>query len=332
MTYEMKLELRIVMFFVIAGLVLGCGRQGEYEVISGEAQGTTFSIKFKNKAELDLEEDIDSILVSMDMLFSTYVDKSMISEFNRSTIGIEVNDEFIDLWEKCWELNIESDGYFDPTLSPVFDVYTKMKETGLDSSLIEEALSHTGMHLVSLQDKNLIKKDRNLRLNLNAVAQGYSVDIISEFLDNKGIKNYMVEIGGELYARGKNDKGKVWTIGVDKPKDGPRELIGSIELDGLSMATSGNYRKFVEVDGKRMGHIINPRTGFPGYSNILSISVLAENCYRADALATALMTRSSEEIKEFDDSTDDIQIILIELIEKDTSIYISKGLKGYKDF
>ena len=310
-------------------ILLACRSGSVYETYSGEAQGTTFTIKFKNDGDLDLEDDIDSILVSMDMLFSTYVEESMISEFNKSTIGIEVNEEFIGLWEKCWELNIETDGHFDPTLSPVFEAYSQMEKSGLDSSLIDEALEHTGMHLVSLQENNLIKKDRELKLNFNAIAQGYSVDVVSNHFRKLGIKDFMVEIGGEVFAQGVNEKKKVWTIGVDKPQDGPRELIGKLELDGLAMATSGNYRKFTEVDGQIMGHIINPKTGFPGYSNILSVSVIARECYRADALATALMTWSSEEIKEFETSTEDIQIILIEMIDNQVKVYVSKDLKEF---
>ena len=156
------------------------------------------------------------------------------------------------------------------------------------------------------------------------------VQLISDLLqliEGKGINNFMVEVGGEVYAIGKNDKGLTWTIGIDKPIEQGRQLITTLKLDAMSMATSGNYRKFKEINGKKMGHIINPKTGFPGYSNILSVSVLTRYCYRADALATGLMNMSSQEIKEFDQNMNDVQLILIELNEGDTTIYVSRELR-----
>jgi thiamine biosynthesis lipoprotein len=314
-------------YFILLLVLLACKPQKGYKVYSGEAQGTTFLIKYESTTGYEFDEEIDSIFQSLDQSFSTYLSGSVISDFNQSENGVLVDRVFADLWEKCWELNIETDGYFDPTLSTVFEAYESMSKDILDSNLVYEALQHTGMPLVSLKGDSLIKRDTRVKINLNAVAQGYTVDILSEFLSGKGINNFMVEVGGEVYAIGKNDKGLTWTIGIDKPIEQGRQLITTLKLDAMSMATSGNYRKFKEIDGKKMGHIINPKTGFPGYSNILSVSVLTRYCYRADALATGLMNMSSQEIKEFDQNMNDVQLILIELNEGDTSIYVSRELR-----
>jgi len=314
-------------FIIFLLTLLACKEQSGYKVYSGEAQGTTFLIKYESFTGEKYDEGIDSIFLSMDQNFSTYLSGSIVNNFNLSENGIVVNPVFIDLWEKCWELNIETDGYFDPTLSRVFEAYDSMSKDIFDSALIFDALLHTGMPLISLKSDSLIKRDPAVKINFNAIAQGYTVDLIADYLAGEGIKNYMVEVGGEVYANGKNEKGKIWRIGIDKPIERGRHLISTLNLSAMSLATSGNYRKFVEIGGKKMGHIINPKTGFPGYSNILSVSVLTRYCYRADALATGLMNMSSREIKEFDQEMDDIQIVLIELNEGDTSIYVSPGLR-----
>jgi len=316
--------LSILLLFLFA-----CKAEKGYKTHSGQAQGTTYLIKYESITGEEYDEEIDSIFEAIDHNFSTYLSNSIVSDFNNSLKGIVVNENFIDLWEKCWELNIEIDGYFDPTLYSVFEAYKKMSSEILDSHLILTALDHTGMPLIVLKEDSLIKKDADVKLNFNAVAQGYTVDVLAQFLADKELVNYMVEVGGEVYAKGINSKGITWTIGIDKPiiEGEGRQLISTLKLDDLSLATSGNYRKYVEIDGKKMGHIINPKTGFPGYTDILSVSVLTRYCYRADALATGLMNMSSEEIKEFDQGSEDVQLILIELIDGDTSIYASPELR-----
>lgn len=319
--------MRSLSLLVIILLFFSCTKE-PYQVYTGEAQGTTFSIKFMSPFQKSYEAEIDSIFTSMDDLFSTYKEGTFINKFNKSERGIPLNPDFKELWEFCWELSIESNGYFDPTLAPVFDFYREFNGKDLDTALLMQTLSHTGMPLISISNDSLIKRDAEASINLNAIAQGYTVDVIANFLFKKGIVDMMVEVGGEVYAIGKNDKSKTWTIGIDKPKiDGSRELMASIKLDGKAMATSGNYRKFTVMNGKRMGHILNPKTALPSFSNVLSISVLNKDCYRADALATALMNMTSSEIKDYDANNDGIEIVLIELIESDTVLYSSPGLE-----
>jgi thiamine biosynthesis lipoprotein len=295
-------------------------------IYQGEAQGTTFVVKYYSKTAEDFEEAIDSMLLEMDFLFSTYKEDSWISQFNNSKKGLPINRDFMDLWEKCWELNIETDGYFDPTLSKVFKTYAAMNSSVLDSAEVIQALSHTGMHLIVLRHDSLVKKDALVEINLNAVAQGYSVDVIASFLEMKNIKNFLVEIGGEVRSSGVNENGNRWTIGIDKPQQGRRDLFAKAALKDQSLATSGNYRQFKEINGKKIGHIINPKTGFPVSTNVLSASVFAQACYRADALATAIMNWTVPDIIEFDQNTQGMSLLLIYLDQGDTVDYVSPDL------
>lgn len=297
----------------------------DYVYYQGEAQGTSFQVKYMSREGVEFGDEIDSILNLADDHFSTYVSNSLISQFNASPRGTRVDSLFIDLWEKCWELYIESDGYFDPTLYPVSKAYAEMKDR-LDTGLLRQSLSNTGMPLVVLRGDSLLKKKAGVSLDLNAVAQGYTVDLISGFLEERKVKHYMVEIGGEVRARGKNEEGRAWTIGIEKPMPARMAIISRLKLDGLSCATSGNYRKFREIGGEKYGHIINPMTGLPVETNVLSISVLSEDCYRADALATALMNRSGEEIKEIDNGHGDFMVFLVESVNGDTVVYMSPDL------
>lgn len=321
--------MRLISILLICVYLFSCQSADQYLVYYGEAQGTTFSIKYRSSQGENFKPEIDSILALMDHLFSGYISTSLVSELNSSGKGILMDDRFKDLWEKCWELNIKSDGFFDPTLAPLLEVYKKMDKDQFDSSLIFRALESTGMQLFSIIGDSLVKKNVSAKLDFDGVAQGYTVDIIRDFMLNNGISDLLIEIGGEVYAIGKNDKGENWTIGIDKPVAGERKLIAKIRADGMSLATSGNYRKFREIEGKNVGHIMNPKTGFPAYTNVLSVSVISKECYYADAMATALMNLDSEEIRAFDNDNADISVVIVEFINGDTTLYVSPELSNY---
>jgi len=317
----------IFSFFLV--LFIACAKHEGFRTYYGEIQGTTFSIKY-DYSERDMEDEIDSILASMDAHFSTYIGNSMISHVNQSSVPIEVDDVFTDLWEKCWDLNIATNGFFDPTLEPILTLYDFDKGIDLliDSSKIENALNQTGMHLIRLEDNILSKKSKEVRLNFNAVAQGYSVDMIADYFESIGVKNYMVEIGGELRVKGVNDKKELWVIGIDKPLiNKPRELLVKTSLNDMSLATSGNYRKFKRINGINVGHIINPKTGYAEQSTVLSVSVLTPKCYMADGMATAFMNMPVEEIMQMDQENPDMSVIVIYLKSMDTTVYISPDIK-----
>jgi thiamine biosynthesis lipoprotein len=187
------------------------------------------------------------------------------------------------------------------------------------------------MDKVILQDGMLIKKDKRMNIDVNALAQGYSVDIVSAFLEGRKVKNYLVEIGGEVRAKGRNDRNQVWRIGIDKPVEGNMlpgaELEAIIKLRNRSLATSGNYRKFYERNGIKYVHTVNPRTGYPVVSNLLSATVVASDCMTADAYATAMMVFGIDKSIEFLKENDFLDAYLIYTDEQGKfTIYVTPGL------
>jgi thiamine biosynthesis lipoprotein len=196
-------------------------------------------------------------------------------------------------------------GAFDITLGPLIDAwgFGSGQRMNLDSTAVDSLLQFVGMEKVQLTGEYIYKSNPNVKLNVNAIAQGYAVDVVSSFLEELGCENYMVEIGGEIRTKGVNETGNFWRIGIDRPKFGnniPGEnLKAVISLHNRSIATSGNYRKYFEQDGIRITHTIDPISGFPKETNLLSVSILMKDCMTADAYATACMVMGLERAKEF---------------------------------
>ncbi|MCD4792969.1 MAG: FAD:protein FMN transferase [Bacteroidales bacterium] len=286
------------LIILIIILLSSCGQKQEFYKIEGETQGTKYSILFEGKYD-NLKKEVDSVLHAFDMSLSNYEPTSIISQVNQSN-NVEVDDLFKEMFYKAKEVTEQSDGAFDITLGPIINAYGfgyEEIETEIDSILIDSLLEFVGMNKVRIENNILIKDDVRIKISGNAIAQGQAVDIVSAYIETKGIKNYMVEIGGELKVKGLK-YGKKWIIGIDKPIEGNdvagQELQTILALTDKAMATSGNYRKFYIKDGKKYSHSINPKTGYPSYQNILSATVLAEDCMSADAYATACMVSGLE--------------------------------------
>jgi thiamine biosynthesis lipoprotein len=224
----------------------------------------------------------------------------VISNVNKSN-RVHVDPYFIKMFNVAKEVNKNSNGAFDITVGPLIDVYgfgSEKSDVEIDSALIESIRIYVGMDKVKIINDTLIKDFDNVTLSANALAQGQSVDIICKFFDSLGIKNYMVEIGGELKTKGLKN-GIKWRVGVDKPVEGnmtPGENLQTILLvTDKAIATSGNYRQFYIKDGKKYTHTINPNSGYPAFQNILSASIIADECIIADAYATACVVLGFEE-------------------------------------
>jgi thiamine biosynthesis lipoprotein len=218
---------------------------------------------------------------------------------------------------------------FDPTLYPVIKAYSfKLADSPeLDSSRIKMALRSTGMPLVELKEGILTKRKPSVELNFNGIAQGFTVDKLAQLLENCGVSDFMIEVGGELCVKGRRSETDPWKIGIDKPLiHGSRQIICKVGLENRSMATSGNYRKFMMINGKPVGHIINPKTGFPTPTNLLSVTVFSDNCAKADGYATAFMCMDRDEVRDIVSRDPDLDVILVMLDERDTSIYVSPGI------
>lgn len=292
-------------------------RQAKYEFIQGKAQGTTYHITYENRTNKNYAIAIDSILKAFDKSLSIYDPTSIISRINDNESNVLVDSMFITVFKKSAEINRLSGGAFDITVGPIvkawgFGVTPKAKH---DSAYIDSLLQFVGMQNVKLEDHKVIKAFPGVKLDVNALAQGYSVDVVCAFFDRQKIKNYMVEIGGEVRGKGINPHRKWWHVGIDKPKE-DQEAPGSdlqavIRIKNKSVSTSGNYRKFYVENGVKYSHTINPKTGRPARNTLLSATVVAPDCITADALATTFMVLGVEKGKQLVANLKDIDVYFV---------------------
>ena len=285
----------IVIVIVVAFALIYKGPKLAYKKIHGETQGTTYNITYEYKKRKDLQPAIEALLHEFDMSLSTYEPNSIISRINKNDPTVKVDALFKRVFEKSEEVYKQSDGAFDLTVAPLVNAwgFGFAKGADIDSASIDSLLQYVGMDKVKLEDGKIVKQNPGIMLDVNAIAQGYSIDIVSEFLDKKHIENYLVEIGGELKCKGKNERGEDWVIGIDRPVDGNytpgQDIQAVVALRTKSLATSGNYRQFYEKGGVKYAHTIDPKSGYPVLSNLLSATVLADDCMTADAYATVFM-------------------------------------------
>ena len=271
--------------------------------LNGMAQGTYYSITYYDDDRRDFSQEIDSLLSYFNTVASVYEPNSIISKINKNQ-SYKLNSMFLDIYTKGMEVARMTDGRFDMTVMPLVNAWgfgftTRQK---LDSAKVDSILQFVGYEKITLKDGRIIKEDPRIKLDFNSIAQGYSVDWLASYLESKGIEDYLVDIGGEVYARGKKPGGDYWKVGIKKParnKNDAREIKEVVALKDQALATSGNYRKYYQKDGVRYSHTINPETGFPVKHSLLSVSVLAPEAVTADAFATAFMVMGLKESKKF---------------------------------
>lgn len=288
--------------------------------VQGEAQGTTYTVKYLAYKKIpQLKEKLDSLLNGFDESVSTYKANSLISQFNRNNVQ-EIDEVFETLFRTSKIISVETDGAFDPTIGPLISAwgFGFEKRSQLDSLKVDSLLAHCGFELFNLNHKSLIKTDSSATINFNAIAQGYAVDLMLTLVHSYSIENVYVELGGEIAVIGKNKSMNNWQIGIDKPVDHnyEREMSHIVSLSNKGMATSGNYRNFYEIDGKRYSHTINPKTGFPVEHSLLSATIIAKNCMLADAYATACMVMGVEQSIKFFERNKEIEGLLVFQNEK----------------
>ncbi len=272
---------------------------------TGQALGTTYSIIYFSNQEQSFETEIDSVFKAVNQSLSTYIPNSDISKINNGDSSVEVDHMFKEVFNLSKEIYKATDGYFDPTVGVLVNAwgFGPERKIEMDSVKIDSLLKYVGFDKVSLSQVGTIKKTHpNIYFDFNAIAKGYAIDRLAVMLDNQGIANYLIEVGGELVAKGQNKiKEKPWVVGIDDPEitEG-RELKQVINLSDRALASSGNYRKFRidERTGMKFVHTIDPKTGYTKNSNTLGVTVVANNCATADAYATAFMAMDLE--KAFD--------------------------------
>ena len=314
-----------------------CNRQPQQFELTGYAQGSTYQIKYvrtKNKIE---QKEIDQLFKTLDLSMSTWVDSSIISQVNNSHQWVEMDGYFKTVLERSVEISEESAGDFDPTVAPLVRLwgfgFDKIRGD-LSDEQITQTLALVGMQHVQI-DGNKVKLDEGSSLDFNAIAQGYTVDVLADLLEEQGIMRYMIEVGGEIRARGLSGKNKVWVIGVDKPQeniDSQDRFQFILKLEDAALATSGTYRKFWVDDetGIRYAHTIDPNTGKPTMNQLLSASIIAPTGMDADGYATVCLVKGLEECKAFLASKTELEGYLVYANTDGTwGEYITEGFKQF---
>lgn len=316
----MKELKRFYSVLVVAVLFISCDKTADFYMIQGEAQGSTYSIKYIASEEKVTKNQIDSLLTAFDLSLSTYRPDSKISKINAGDSTVVVDDFFTETFQLSDQIYKETKGLFDPTIGVLVNAYgfgPNKKQENLSQKQIDSLLQFVGFDKISLNsNKTISKKHNQTFIDFNAIAQGYSVDVVVNYLKSKGIENAIVEIGGELFALGKNTiENKNWVVGIDDPLQKPEErtLIAKVNLENLGMATSGNYRKVMvdEVTGEKFVHIINPKTGLAQKNHVLSATVLSKSSGLSDGYATAFMLMNLEESKAFLQQHPELYVMLL---------------------
>lgn len=282
-----------IFFFVPLTLCLfSCKQTTPYQSAKGEIQGTYYNITYQSNE--NLAEEIFKQLKSFDKSLSIFDSTSIITKVNDNA-AVKLDSNFIYVFNRAMEVSKNTNGAFDMTVSPLVKLwgFNHAKEQDVTHQMIANIMPKVGYQKIRIKNNKIVKDNPSITLDANAIAQGYTSDIIANYFNKKGIQNYLVEIGGEVRAKGVNDKNEIWRVGMDKPVDDStgmnNEIQAVIALKNTSIATSGNYHKFHIVKGKKYGHEINPATGYPVVNELLSVSIVTPLCIDADAYATACM-------------------------------------------
>ena len=292
-------QLTLILF---ALLLLGCkssSKQAElsYYHDSGEIFHTYFHIKYEYSRSV--KEEIMEALQKFDQSLNPFRENSIIHKVNNN-VPVELDSLFIKVFNKSMEVSRKTEGKFDITASPFINAWGfGFKDMdNVTQEKIDSMKAFVGYDKIRIEDGIVVKDDPRVQINTSAIAKGYSSDIVADVLKSFGITNYMVEIGGEIAMRGTNEKGHCWRIGIDKPTDDSlaikRELQLVLSICDKAVATSGNYRNYYMKDGVKYSHTIDPQTGYPAEQNLLSATIVANDCMTADAYATAFMTMGVE--------------------------------------
>ena len=319
-------------FSFLSLLLISCNNDSSnYKRIQGDALGTTYKVIVQSESNSsEIKQSIDSIFEVVNNSMSTYRTNSIISRVNQSQNPVEVDIHFIEVFKKSQEIWNLSNGYFDPTAGSIVNLYGMGPNTNVQSInryKIDSVMQHVGLDKVYLDQQNrIVKAKEGIYIDFNAIAKGYSVDLIKDLLIKINSENFLIEVGGELITMGKNDKNKKWKVAIQNPID-LTSYYSEISLDGMALATSGNYRKF-RIDsqtGARYAHIVNPINGESMTNNILSASVVSSSCIEADAWATSLMLMDPKEATKIINNIPDIEVLILTGIDDQITPIKSDG-------
>jgi thiamine biosynthesis lipoprotein len=321
--HPLRVGLCLLFFSFFLLLFQGCRSEKEV-VFSGRTMGTTYHIKgvagyFKRTS--GLQDRIDARLAAINQSMSTYIADSEISRFNRSTITNEplhVGDDFFQVFRKAQQLHTLSGGAWDATIKPLVDLWGfGNREPGdrlPNAAIVHSTLKAVGFdHIQSPGQGEIQKKLPSVTLDFASIAKGYAVDQIALLLIDAGIGDFIVEIGGEVFASGVRQDGEKWRVGINLPdkQASLQDLYSVVRLSNRAMATSGDYRNFIERDGVVYSHIIDPRTGYPIQNNVASVTITAPDCTMADGLATAVVVMGMQKGKALIETLPGIEGLII---------------------
>ncbi len=301
--------------------------------IGGETQGTYYAITYYSLDSSNIQPAIDSLLKRFDSTASTYKPNSIITRLNANDSMVRADAMFETIFNKAMDVSEKTNGAFDVTVGPLvyawgFGLTNRLK---MNQHIVDSLLPLVGYKKVKLENRKLRKTDPRIRIDFNAIAQGYAVDVVGEYLESKGIKSYIIDIGGEVLARGAKPNHENWSVAIEKPTqnaDDERTIQAVVMLEEMAISTSGSYRKFYEENGIRYSHTIDPANGYPVKHTLLSVSVLAKDCMTADAYATAFMVMGVEKGKEFLENHSDLEAYFIYTSPSDSlKTFYTKGFE-----
>lgn len=330
--------MRNSIIFLLLLALAGCSDYASSPAVkfTGAAQGTYYAITYYDKEQRDFQEEIDSLLDAFDMSASVYQPFSVISRINANQSD-STDRIFRQVFSKGMEISALTNGAFDMTVMPLVNAWGfgfKDPEK-LPGQKVDSLMQYVGYNKIWIEDNRIKKADKHVMIDFNAIAQGYSVDLVGKFLEKKGIENYLVDIGGEVLAIGKKPGLGLWKVGIEKPAEkstSPRSIKAVVSLKNRALATSGNYRKYYVKDGVRYSHTINPKTGYPVKHFMLSASVMARDAVTADAYATAFMVMGLEKAKDFLSQQDDLEAYFIYTSPKGVmQTYLTPGMRRFMD-
>ncbi|MFK5879235.1 MAG: FAD:protein FMN transferase [Flavobacteriaceae bacterium] len=308
---------KFLIFLSFLFLISCADKEIKYQKLSGEAFGTTFNIIYKDSLNRSFEKQFDSLIYVVNKSMSIYLVNSDISKINQGDISILIDTHFKEVYLKSQRIFKETDGYFDPTVGVLVNAWgfgPGNAIANMDTTKIDSLMKFVGFDKVKLVANKIEKDHSAIYFDFNAIAKGYGIDEIGRYLESQNCKNYLIELGGEIRARGVNDLGDVWHVAIEDPNtDGTRSFSEVVSLENKSMASSGNYRKFkIDENGNKFVHTINAKTGYATESNLLAATVIANlDCADVDGYATAFMAMGFEKSKVFLEKHPELKVYLI---------------------
>jgi thiamine biosynthesis lipoprotein len=294
----------LILVFIALIIFPSCKPEAKKMMFTGETQGTYYAITYFDARGRDFQPVVDSLLRAFDLSVSMWVPESVISRINKGDPTALPDEWFKDIYLKALTVSEKTGGSFDFTIGPLVNAwgFGFKNKILLDSAKVDSLKGLVDYRTVRLEEGRIVKEKPDIQFDFNAIAQGYAVDLLGEFLQNRGIEDFLVDIGGEVLGKGAKPDGSAWIVGIENPAAdslSERSINTMVRLSNMAVSTSGSYRKYRIENGQRYSHTIDPFTGYPVKHNLLSVTVLADNCAIADAYATSFMVMGFEKAKDF---------------------------------